>query len=59
MVTIKMSLWGQRTWVPRPILDNKPMGPAEEEKRPRMTKEDLKLLGEIAKDHHVLSELVP
>ena len=24
-------LWGQRTWVPQPILDNKPKGPAEEE----------------------------
>ena len=24
-------LWGQRTWVPRPISNNKPKGPAEEE----------------------------
>ena len=25
-------LWGQRIWVPRPISNNKPKGPAEEEK---------------------------
>ena len=24
-------LWGQRIWVPRPISNNKPNGPAEEE----------------------------
>ena len=24
-------LWGQRIWVPRPISNNKPKGPAEEE----------------------------
>ena len=24
-------LWGQRTWVPRPISNNKPKGPIEEE----------------------------
>ena len=24
-------LWGQRIWAPRPILNNKPEGPAEEE----------------------------
>ena len=24
-------LWGQRTWVPRPISNNKPKDPAEEE----------------------------
>ena len=51
--------WGQRTWVPRPISDNKPKGPAEEEKCPRMTKENLKLLGEITEEHHVLGKLVP
>ena len=29
---IKRLLWGQRTWVPWPISNNKPKGPAEEEK---------------------------
>ena len=26
-----MIVWGQRIWVPWPILNNKPKGPAEEE----------------------------
>ena len=36
----------------------KPKAQAEEEKRPRITKEGLKLLGGIAEDCLVLSELV-
>ena len=28
----KRLLWGQRIWAPRPISNNKPKGPAEEEK---------------------------
>ena len=52
-------MWGQRTWVPRPISNDKPKGPAEEAKRPRMTKEGPKLLREIAEEHHVLGVLVP
>ena len=34
-------------------------GPSRGGKRSRMTKEGPKLLGEIAEEHHVLSELVP
>ena len=26
-----MGLWGQRIWAPRPVSNNKPKGPAEEE----------------------------
>ena len=43
----------------RPISNIKPKGPGQGGKRPRMIKEGPKLLGEIAEDRHVLSELVP
>ena len=46
-------------WVPRPISNIKPKGPSQGGKRPTMTKEGLKLLGEIAEDRYVLGELVP
>ena len=52
-------LWGQRIWVPQPISNINPKGLGRGGKRPRMTKEGPKLLGEIAKDRHVLGELVP
>ena len=28
---VKLLMWGQRIWMPRPISNNKPKGPAEEE----------------------------
>ena len=37
----------------------KPKGPGRGGKRPRMTKEGPKILGEIVEDRHVLGELVP
>ena len=49
---------GSYNWVPRPISNIKPKGPDRGGKRPRTTKEGLKLLGEIAEDRHVLGELV-
>ena len=52
-------MWGQRIWVPQPISNIKPKGPGQGGKRPRMTKEGPKLLGEITEDRHVLGELVP
>ena len=30
-ILVKLVVWGQRIWVPRPISNNKPKGPAEEE----------------------------
>ena len=51
-------MWGQRIWVPWPISNIKPKGPGREGKRPRMTKEGPKLLEGIAKDPHVLDELM-
>ena len=44
--------------MPRPISTIKPKGSGQGGKRPRMAKEGLKLLGEIAEDRHVLRELV-
>ena len=52
-------LWGQRIWVPWPILTIQPKGPGRGGKRPRMTKEGPKILGEIVEDRHILGELVP
>ena len=52
-------LWDQRIWVPWPISNIRPKGPGRGGKRPKMTKEGPKLLGEIVEDSHVLGELVP
>ena len=30
-IYIYIYMWGQRTWVPQPVLNNKLMGPTEEE----------------------------
>ena len=51
-------MWGQRIWVPRPISNITPKGPGWGGKRPRMTTEGPKLLGEITEDRHILGELV-
>ena len=56
--SICIYMWGQRIWVPWPISNIKPKGSGRGGKRPRMTKEDPKLLGEIAEDCHVLGKLV-
>ena len=49
-----MFLWGQRIWVSRPISNIKSKGPGRGGKRPRMTKEDPKLLGEIVESMNTI-----
>ena len=51
-------LCGQRVWGLWPILISSPRPRPRRVKRPRMNEEDPKLLGGIAEDRPVLSELV-